>query len=76
MNREGPAAMLNNPNGAVRYGTPPGAAHGIDFDEQGAGTVTEQGPCQLVRRPKPIADRRFEIAFLGSGVEVFAFAFG
>jgi len=63
--------MLNNPSGAVGYGQPPGAAHGIDVDEQGAGTATEQRPYQLIRQPKSIADRQFEIEFLGSGVEVF-----
>jgi Thioredoxin like C-terminal domain len=31
---------------------------------------------QLIRQPKPIADRQFEIEFLGSGVEVFPFTFG
>jgi hypothetical protein len=51
--------MLNNPNGVVGYGQPPGAAHGIHLDGQGAGTVTEQRPCQLIRQPKPIADRQF-----------------
>jgi hypothetical protein len=57
-------------------GQPPGAAHGIDVDEQGNGTVTEQRLYQLIRQPKPIADRQFEIEFLGSGVEAFAFTFG
>jgi thiol-disulfide isomerase/thioredoxin len=57
-------------------GKPPGAAHGIDVDEQGYGTVTEQRLYQLMRQPQPIADRQFEIEFLGSGVEVFAFTFG
>jgi thioredoxin family protein len=66
---------------AVRFrvlidGQPPNAAHGIDVDEQGSGTVTEQRLYQLIRQPKPIADRQFEIEFLGSGVEVFAFTFG
>lgn len=73
----GPAA----PGTSVRFrvlidGQPPGAAHGIDVDEQGDGTVTEQRLYQLIRQPKPIADRQFEIEFLGSGVEVFAFTFG
>jgi hypothetical protein len=68
--------MLNNPDGAVGYGQPPGAAHGINVNEQGAGTVTGQRPCQLIRHPKPIADRQFEIEFVGSGVEVFAFTSG
>ena len=48
-------------------GQPPGAAHGIDVDDQGNGTVTEQRLYQLIRQPKPIADRQFEIEFLDSG---------
>jgi thiol-disulfide isomerase/thioredoxin len=73
----GPAA----PGTSVRFrvlidGQPPGAAHGVDVDEQGHGIVTEQRLYQLIRQPKPIADRQFEVEFLGSGVEVFAFTFG
>jgi thiol-disulfide isomerase/thioredoxin len=73
----GPAA----PGTSVRFrvlidGQPPGAAHGIDVDEQGGGTVTEQRLYQLIRQPKPIADRQFQIEFLGPGVEAFAFTFG
>jgi hypothetical protein len=73
----GPAA----PGASVRFrvlidGQPPGAAHGGDVDDQGYGTVTEQRLYQLIRQPKPIADHQFEIEFLGSGVEVFAFTFG
>ena len=69
------------PGTSVRFrvlidGQPPGAAHGIDVDEQGNGTVTEQRLYQLIRQPKPIADRQFEIEFLGPGVEAFAFTFG
>jgi hypothetical protein len=57
-------------------GQPPGAAHGIDVDDQGNGTVTEPRLYQLIRQPKPIAEREFEIEFLDSGVEAFAFTFG
>ena len=57
-------------------GQPPGAAHGVDVDDQGAGTVTEQRLHQLIRQSKPIADRQFEIEFLDPGVEAFAFTFG
>jgi hypothetical protein len=57
-------------------GQPPGAAHGTDIDEHGDGTVTEQRVYQLIRQPNPINDRRFEIEFLGPGVEAFAFTFG
>jgi len=73
----GPAA----PQTPVRFrvlidGQPPGAAHGDDVDEQGSGAVTKQRLYQLIRQPKPIADRLFEIEFLDPGVEVFAFTFG
>jgi thiol-disulfide isomerase/thioredoxin len=57
-------------------GHPPGAAHGIDVDDQGHGTASEQRLYQLIRQPKPIADRQFEIEFLDPGVEAFAFTFG
>src|SRR4029077_8371348 len=54
-------------------GAPPGAAHGLDVDEQGVGTVTEQRLHQLIRQTGPIADRQFEIEFLDRGIEVFCF---
>jgi hypothetical protein len=57
-------------------GQPPGAAHGIDVDTEGHGAVTEQRLYQLLRQPKPIADRQFESEFLDSGVEAYAFTFG
>ena len=67
--------------GAVRIrvlidGQPPGASHGSDVDDHGSGMVTEQRLYQLVRQSGPIADRQFEIEFLDSGVEAFAFTFG
>ena len=73
----GPAAR----GASVRFrvlidGQPAGAAHGIDVDDESNGTVTEQRMYQLIRQPGPIADRQFEIEFLDSGVEVFAFTFG
>jgi thiol-disulfide isomerase/thioredoxin len=57
-------------------GKPPGAAHGVDVDAQGIGTVNEQRMYQLIRQPKPIVDRRLEIEFLDPGVEAFSFTFG
>jgi hypothetical protein len=54
-------------------GQPPAAAHGADVDDQGNGTVVEQ---RLIRQPKPIADRQFEIEFLDPGVAAYAFTFG
>jgi len=73
----GPAAR----GASVRFrvvidGKPPGAAHGIDVDDAGNGTVAEQRFYQLIRQPKPIADLRFEIEFLDSGVEAYVFTFG
>jgi thiol-disulfide isomerase/thioredoxin len=73
----GPAARGTSVRFRVRIdGQPPGAAHGVDVDDQGNGTATEQRLYQLIRQPKPIADRQFEIEFLDPGVETFAFTFG
>jgi thiol-disulfide isomerase/thioredoxin len=57
-------------------GQPPGPAHGTDVDPGGNGTVVEQRLYQLIRQPKPIIDRQFEIEFLDPAVEAFAFTFG
>jgi hypothetical protein len=57
-------------------GQAPGAAHGSDVDEPGYGTLSEQRLYQLIRQPKPITDRQFEIEFLEAGAEVFVFTFG
>jgi thiol-disulfide isomerase/thioredoxin len=73
----GPAAR----RGAVSFrvlidGQPPGSSHGSDADEQGNGTVTEQRLYQLIRQSGPVSERQFEIEFLDSNVEAFAFTFG
>jgi thiol-disulfide isomerase/thioredoxin len=57
-------------------GEAPGAAHGADVDEHGNGLVTEPRLYQLIRQPKPIVDRKFEIEFLDEGAGVFDFTFG
>ncbi len=57
-------------------GQPPGAAHGIDVDEQGNGTVAKPRMYQLIRQPGRVGDRQFEIKFLDAGVEAFVFTFG
>ena len=57
-------------------GQPPGAAHGVDVDENGNGTATEQRMYQLIRQPQPIIDREFEIEFLDPDIEAYAFTFG
>jgi hypothetical protein len=57
-------------------GQPPGRSHGVDVNAQGIGTIVEPRMYQLIRQPKPIVLRRFEIEFLAAGVEAFAFTFG
>jgi len=57
-------------------GHPPGAAHGVDVDEQGSGKAIEQRLYQLIRQSEPIGDRQFEIEFLDPGAETFSFTFG
>jgi hypothetical protein len=57
-------------------GQPPGNAHGLDSDADGNGVATTQRMHQLIRQPKPIDDRLFEIEFLGAGVEAYSFTFG
>jgi thiol-disulfide isomerase/thioredoxin len=69
------------PGAAVRFrvlvdGQPPGAAHGLDIDEQGQGTVADPRMYQLIRQPARITDRQIEIEFLDPGVDVFVFTFG
>jgi thiol-disulfide isomerase/thioredoxin len=54
----------------------PGAAHGIDVDAQGNGTVAEPRMYQLIRQSTPIEDRQLDIEFVDPGVELFVFTFG
>jgi Thioredoxin like C-terminal domain len=68
-------------NSPVRFrvsidGRPPGPARGLDVDEGGNGTAVDQRLYQLIRQPKPIVDRQFEIEFLDAGAESYAFTFG
>ena len=66
---------------AVRFevrldGEAPGAAHGGDVDDAGAGAVDQPRLYQLVRQPDPGLDRTFEIRFLDPGVRAYVFTFG
>jgi thiol-disulfide isomerase/thioredoxin len=73
----GPATRGTSVRFRVRLdGQPPGAAYGIDVDDQGHGTVSAPRMYQLIRQPPPIAERQFEIEFLDAGVEAFALTFG
>jgi hypothetical protein len=57
-------------------GKPPDAAHGVDSDAEGNGSVIEPRLYQLIRQPGAIAERTFEIAFLDPGVRAYVFTFG
>jgi thiol-disulfide isomerase/thioredoxin len=73
----GPAARGKPVRFRVRLdGKAPGAAHGSAIDAEGNGVLNEQDLYQLIRQPKPIADKTFEIEFLDSGAQVFVFTFG
>jgi thiol-disulfide isomerase/thioredoxin len=73
----GPAAPQTPVRFRVRIdGQPPGTAHGLDVDAQGNGTLRDQRLYQLIRQPRPITDRLFEIEFMDAGAEVFSFTFG
>jgi thiol-disulfide isomerase/thioredoxin len=54
----------------------PGAARGTDIDSHGEGTVTEPRMYHLIRQERPVIDRRFEIEFMGAGLEAYSFTFG
>jgi hypothetical protein len=67
--------------GPVRFqvlvdGKPPNRARGLDVDERGNGTVTEERLYQLIRQDGPITDRTFEITFLDAGAQAYVFTFG
>ena len=57
-------------------GEAPGAAHGLDVDHEGRGTLVQPRLYQLVRQPWSITDRTLEIEFLETGVEAYVFTFG
>jgi hypothetical protein len=66
---------------AVRFavklgGQPPGDAHGLDVDASGEGVLAEPRMYQLVRQQGAIAQRHFEITFLGPGASAYVFTFG
>jgi cytochrome c biogenesis protein CcdA/thiol-disulfide isomerase/thioredoxin len=57
-------------------GKAPGEDHGVDTNDNGDGTVTEDRLYQLVRQKGAITDHTFTIEFLDPGVQAFAFTFG
>ena len=57
-------------------GRPPGAARGVDIDEDGGGKMNQPRCHQLVRQPHDVAEHTCEIIFLDSGVDANVFTFG
>jgi thiol-disulfide isomerase/thioredoxin len=57
-------------------GNPPGTSHGLDVDQNGNGTVTDQRMYQLIRQPGEIKDRELQIELFDPDVEVYDFTFG
>jgi thiol-disulfide isomerase/thioredoxin len=71
-----PARGTSLPFRVLIDGEPPGDAHGLDVDEQGHGTLSQERLHQLIRERGSITDRTFEITFLAPGVEAYVFTFG
>jgi thiol-disulfide isomerase/thioredoxin len=57
-------------------GQAPGAAHGLDVDEDGHGVLRDGRLYQLVRQDGEVRDRTAEITFLEPGAEAYVFTFG
>jgi hypothetical protein len=57
-------------------GEPPGAAHGVDVDEDGNGLLEDGRMYQLVRQHGTIRKRTLQITFLEPGAEAYSFTFG
>jgi len=57
-------------------GLAPGKARGVDIDEGGVGTLSEPRMYQLIRQPRPISDRDFQIEFFDAPVAAYSFTFG
>jgi thiol-disulfide isomerase/thioredoxin len=71
-----PARGTSVPFRVLVDGEAPGADHGLDVDEQGHGTLSQQRLYQLIREHGSIADRTLEITFLAPGAEAYCFTFG
>jgi thiol-disulfide isomerase/thioredoxin len=57
-------------------GEAPGAAHGVDVDEDGNGMLGEGRLYQLLRQPDAVRERTLRITFLEPGAEAYSFTFG
>jgi thiol-disulfide isomerase/thioredoxin len=57
-------------------GQPVDEANGTDVDQQGLGIIVDPRLYQLIRQHGPVTEHTFEITFLDSGAEAYAFTFG
>jgi thiol-disulfide isomerase/thioredoxin len=57
-------------------GESPNRARGLDVDERGNGTVSDERLYQLIRQIGRITDRTFEITFIDAGAQAYVFTFG
>jgi thiol-disulfide isomerase/thioredoxin len=57
-------------------GEPPGASHGADVDEDGAGVLEAGRMYQLVREAGTVRQRTVQVIFLEPGAEAYVFTFG
>jgi thiol-disulfide isomerase/thioredoxin len=57
-------------------GEPPGASHGVDVDEEGAGVLEAGRMYQLVREAGTVRQRTVQVTFLEPGAEAYVFTFG
>jgi thiol-disulfide isomerase/thioredoxin len=73
LNRSGPEPI---PFRVRLDGEPPGAAHGVDTDEDGNGLLDDGRMYQLVRQHDAIRERELEITFAAPGAEAYSFTFG
>ncbi len=71
---EGPGEPI--PFQVLLDGQPPGAAHGIDVDEDGNGVLQEGRLYQLIRVPDETRERTVQVTFDRPGARGYVFTFG
>jgi thiol-disulfide isomerase/thioredoxin len=73
---QSPGARDPIPFRVLLDGEPPGAAHGLDVDEDGNGLLQHGRMYQLVRQHDGVRERTLRITFLEAGAEGYSFTFG
>ena len=79
--RDAHAVLSPGPRDPIAFrvtldGEAPGAAHGVDVDEDGNGELREGRMYQLTRQPGANADRTLELTFEAPGAEAYSLTFG